>query len=47
MSKIKCLGYIGCEVTDFNAWDSLLDTVYGLEKRDRQREISPAIPHGR
>lgn len=33
MSKIKGLGYIGCEVTDFNAWDSLLDTVYGLEKR--------------
>ena len=33
MSKIKGLGYIGCEVTDFNAWDSLLDTVYGLEQR--------------
>ena len=33
MSKIKGLGYIGCEVTDFAAWDSLLDTVYGLEKR--------------
>ena len=33
MSKIKGLGYIGCEVTDFNAWDSLLDTVYGLERR--------------
>ena len=33
MSKIKGLGYIGCEVTDFDAWDSLLDTVYGLEKR--------------
>ncbi len=33
MSKIKGLGYIGCEVTDFNAWDKLLDTVYGLERR--------------
>ena len=33
MSKIKGLGYIGCEVTDFDAWDSLLDTVYGLERR--------------
>ena len=33
MSKIKGLGYIGCEVTDFDAWDSLLDTVYGLEKQ--------------
>ena len=33
MSKIKGLGYIGCEVTDFDAWDGLLDTVYGLEKR--------------
>ncbi|MCY4363416.1 MAG: VOC family protein [Gammaproteobacteria bacterium] len=33
MSKIKGLGYIGCEVTDFDAWDSLLDTVYGLEQR--------------
>ena len=33
MSKIKGLGYIGCEVTDFSAWDSLLDTVYGLEQR--------------
>ena len=33
MSIIKGLGYIGCEVTDFNAWDSLLDTVYGLERR--------------
>ncbi len=33
MSKIKGLGYIGCEVTDFSAWDSLLDTVYGLERR--------------
>ena len=33
MSKIKGLGYIGCEVTDFDAWDGLLDTVYGLERR--------------
>ena len=33
MSKIKGLGYIGCEVTDFGAWDRLLDTVYGLERR--------------
>ena len=33
MSKIKGLGYIGCEVTDFSAWDRLLDTVYGLERR--------------
>ena len=33
MSIIKGLGYIGCEVTDFNAWDKLLDTVYGLERR--------------
>ena len=33
MSKIKGLGYIGCEVSDFNSWDKLLDTVYGLERR--------------
>nr|NIN35503.1 2,3-dihydroxybiphenyl 1,2-dioxygenase [Gammaproteobacteria bacterium]NIO62828.1 2,3-dihydroxybiphenyl 1,2-dioxygenase [Gammaproteobacteria bacterium] len=33
MSQVKALGYIGCTVSDIAAWDDLIDTVFGLEKR--------------
>lgn len=33
MSRVKALGYIGCEVKDTKAWEELLDTVFGLAKR--------------
>ncbi len=41
MSKVKALGYIGCTVTDAQAWEKLLVPMFGLE----HRKDSPAGVH--